>query len=423
MDFNIYSDLLRKEVVPAQGCTEPVAVAYAVSLAMEQIKGEASYINIYISPNIIKNALGVGIPGTGKLGLNIAAALGAAIKDSSKKLDLLNSFSEKQLEDANKILDNKIIKVFKEDSDDILYIKVICGNKEENSTVVIKHEHTNVILIKKNDEVLFEKETSCTDSEDENPLSIEGIYDFVNNVDLEELEFLYDSVKMNLNVSREGLKNKYGLEIGYRLIRESETNIFKNSLANKIIAATAAASDARMGGCTLTVMTTGGSGNQGIAASLPIIKVAEHLDKSKEALLRSLALSNLITLYIKQYIGRLSPLCGSGIAGGAGSAAAITYIQGGNLNQIKYAVNNMLADLTGMICDGAKESCALKIATATNAAMQCSLLALNDIRVKNTDGIVFEEADDTVRILKEFVQKGLENTDNTILKIMLSKNK
>ncbi|MGL4992369.1 MAG: serine dehydratase subunit alpha family protein [Sarcina sp.] len=422
MSFDNYTDLLKAEVLPAQGCTEPIAVAYAVSLACEHIKGQPSYINIYLSPNIIKNALGVGIPGTGKLGVNIAAALGAVIKKSEKKLDLLNGFTKDELNRANELLADKIIKVSRKNSNDLLYIEVQCGNENESSKVIIKHSHTNVILIKENDNIVFKKDEDRFEEKEDTISDIESIYEYIQNVSISDIEFLYDAVKLNLKVSEEGLRNKYGLEIGYKMARKGEGNLFENSLASKTVSATAAAVDARMGGCTFTVMTTGGSGNQGIASSLPVIKIAEHLKKDKDDIIRALALSNLITLFIKQYIGRLSPLCGSGIAGGAGASSAITYMQGGSLEQIKYGINNMLSGISGMICDGAKESCALKIALGTQSAIQCSMLALNNIGVRKTDGIIFEDANESVKALDYLVKNGFKFVDETVLDIMVSKN-
>ncbi|MGL5417332.1 MAG: serine dehydratase subunit alpha family protein [Clostridium sp.] len=422
MNYKKYTDILKSEIAPAQGCTEPIAVAYATALAMEHLNGEASSIEIYLSPNIIKNALGVTIPGTRKLGASMAAALGAAIRDSSKKLDLLNSFTDEDLEKANKLLDDKIIVINKKDSDDLLYIEVNCKNEKDSSEVIIKHSHTNVIYIKENENVLLEKNETYEHNSSTQIESIESIYDYVKNVPIKEIEFLYDAVKLNLKISEEGLRHRYGLEIGYKLMRHSNLNMFQNSFANKVVASTAAAADARMSGCPLTVMTTGGSGNQGIATTLPVIKTAEYMKTDKETLLRALALSNLITLFIKQYIGRLSPICGSGIAGGTGSSCAIVFLHDGDLQTIKNTVNIMLSGLSGMICDGAKESCALKIAAGTNSAIECAMLALNGIKTKKTDGIIFGDANDTVKNLRTLVKSGFSNVDNTILDIMLSKN-
>ena len=252
-------------------------------------------------------------------------------------------------------------------------------------------------------------------------LTIKSIYEFAVNTPFEEIEFILKAADINSKVSEEGLKGGYGLEVGNKIIENKDFNLFTNNMANKIIAATAAASDARMDGCTMTIMTTAGSGNQGIACSMPIVETAKALGKSKEDLARALVISNLITIHLKEYMGRLSPLCGAGIAGATGACCGITYLLGGNLTNIKHAVNNMISDIAGMICDGAKSTCALKIATATNAALQCATLAMNNISPSSKDGIVFGDAEDTIRNIEVLVKEGLSNTDNTILNIMLTK--
>ena len=226
---------------------------------------------------------------------------------------------------------------------------------------------------------------------------------------------------MNKKVSNEGLKGGYGLQVGNKISSTSKFNLLTSNAANQIIAATAAASDARMDGCTMPIMTTGGSGNQGIACTMPVIELGSILKKSDEDLARALIISNLITIHLKEYMGRLSPLCGAGIAGATGACCGMTYLQGGSLENIKRAINNMLADLSGLICDGAKTTCALKIATATNAAIQCSTLAMNNISPSSKDGIVFDDVEETIKNIAKLVKEGLANTDNTILSIKLAK--
>ncbi|MGG7161255.1 serine dehydratase subunit alpha family protein [Clostridium baratii] len=419
-----FIDILNREMVPAEGCTEPIAVAYAVSLAVDTLGETPKNIDILLSANVIKNALGVGIPGTGKVGIDIAAALGAIIKKPEKKLEILKGFSEEELKKANEFISSKKIKVSQKDTKEKLYIEVIAKGENNNSKVIILKDHTNVVLIEKNGEMILDKEINDVSNENvskSSDLTIKSIYEFAVNTPFEEIEFILKAADINSKVSEEGLKGGYGLEVGNKIIENKDFNLFTNNMANKIIAATAAASDARMDGCTMTIMTTAGSGNQGIACSMPIVETAKALGKSKEDLARALVISNLITIHLKEYMGRLSPLCGAGIAGATGACCGITYLLGGNLTNIKHAVNNMISDIAGMICDGAKSTCALKIATATNAALQCATLAMNNISPSSKDGIVFEDAEDTIRNIEVLVKEGLSNTDNTILNIMLTK--
>lgn len=419
-----FIDILNREMVPAEGCTEPIAVAYAVSLAVDTLGETPKNIDILLSANVIKNALGVGIPGTGKVGIDIAAALGAIIKKPEKKLEILKGFSEEELKKANELISSKKIKVSQKDTKEKLYIEIIAKGENNSSKVIILKDHTNVVLIEKNGEMILDKEINDASNENVSKgsdLTIESIYEFAVNTPFEEIEFILKAADINSKVSEEGLKGGYGLEVGNKIIENKDFNLFTNNMANKIIAATAAASDARMDGCTMTIMTTAGSGNQGIACSMPIVETAKALGKSKEDLARALVISNLITIHLKEYMGRLSPLCGAGIAGATGACCGITYLLGGNLTNIKHAVNNMISDIAGMICDGAKSTCALKIATATNAALQCATLAMNNISPSSKDGIVFEDAEDTIRNIEVLVKEGLSNTDNTILNIMLTK--
>ena len=419
-----FIEILNREMVPAEGCTEPIAVAYAVSLAVDTLGEAPKNIDILLSANVIKNALGVGIPGTGKVGIDIAAALGAIIKEPEKKLEILKGFSEEDLKKANELISRKKIKVSQKDTKEKLYIEVVAKGEDNNTKVIILKDHTNVVLIEKNGEMILDKENNDASNENvykNSTLTIKSIYDFAVNTPFEEIEFILKAADINSKVSEEGLKGGYGLEVGNKIIENKDFNLFTNNIANKIIAATAAASDARMDGCTMTIMTTAGSGNQGIACSMPIVETAKILGKSKEDLARALVISNLMTIHLKEYMGRLSPLCGAGIAGATGACCGITYLLGGNLTNIKHAVNNMISDIAGMICDGAKSTCALKIATATNAALQCATLAMNNISPSSKNGIIFDDAEDTIRNIQVLVKEGLSNTDNTILNIMLTK--
>lgn len=421
----LYLKTLKKEVVPSEGCTEPIAIAYAASIAAEHLKGEIKEVNIYLSKNVIKNALGVGIPGTGGVGIEIAAALGISIQKSYKKLTILSNFTEDELKKAKEIVDKNIINIKQKNTHKALYIEVELLAETSKSKVIIEDAHTNVTLIECDDEIIMDSNSEVSEDleEDYKLFKIADIYNFAKEADFDDIKFILESAKMNEKVSEEGLKGDYGLQVGSKIIQKGNFNLFSNDASNKIIAASAAASDARMDGCAMPIMTTAGSGNQGIACSIPVAQTARLLDKSEEELARALVLSNLVTIRIKKHMGRLSPLCGAGIAGATGASCGITYLLGGDLENINYCINNMISDLSGMICDGAKETCALKIATGTNAAIQCANLAMNGISATANDGIVAKDVEETIESIETLIQNGFKNVDDTILNIMLEKKK
>ncbi|HAT4093435.1 TPA: serine dehydratase subunit alpha family protein [Clostridium perfringens] len=421
----LYLKTLKKEVVPSEGCTEPIAIAYAASIAAEHLKGEIKEVNIYLSKNVIKNALGVGIPGTGGVGIEIAAALGISIQKSYKKLTILSNFTEDELKKAKEIVDKNIINIKQKNTNKALYIEVELLSETSKSKVIIEDTHTNVTLIECDDEIIIDNNSEVSEDleEDYKLFKIADIYNFAKEADFDDIKFILESAKMNEKVSEEGLKGDYGLQVGSKIIQKGNFNLFSNDASNKIIAASAAASDARMDGCAMPIMTTAGSGNQGIACSIPVAQTARLLDKSEEELARALVLSNLVTIRIKKHMGRLSPLCGAGIAGATGASCGITYLLGGDLENINYCINNMISDLSGMICDGAKETCALKIATGTNAAIQCANLAINGISATANDGIVAKDVEETIESIETLIQNGFKNVDDTILNIMLEKKK
>ena len=421
----LYLRTLKKEVVPSEGCTEPIAIAYAASIAAEHLTGEIKEVKIYLSKNVIKNALGVGIPGTGGVGIEIAAALGISIQKSYKKLTILSNFTEDELKKAKEIVDKNIINIKQKNTHKALYIEVELLAETSKSKVIIEDTHTNVTLIECDDEIIMDNNSEVSEDleEDYKLFKIADIYNFAKETDFDDIKFILESAKMNEKVSEEGLKGDYGLQVGSKIIQKGNFNLFSNDASNKIIAASAAASDARMDGCAMPIMTTAGSGNQGIACSIPVAQTARLLDKSEEELARALVLSNLVTIRIKKHMGRLSPLCGAGIAGATGASCGITYLLGGDLENINYCINNMISDLSGMICDGAKETCALKIATGTNAAIQCANLAINGISATANDGIVAKDVEETIESIETLIQNGFKNVDDTILNIMLEKKK
>lgn len=418
-----FIDLLKREVVVAQGCTEPIAVSYAVSVAVSSLKEQPEDIQLYLSTNIIKNGMGVGIPGTGEIGLEIAAALGAVILKPEKKLELLCDMTPENLAMAKAMMTKKIIHIHHKCVDEPLYIEVVAKSCHHEAKVIIEKKHTQIVYQSIDGEVLIHEmpESSQKQVSNEESFTVLDILEFIRTVNPAKIQFLLDGAKMNKAVSEEGLSKPYGLQVGKKIMEDASNNLLANSKASRIIAVTAAASDARMDGCPMPIMTTAGSGNQGIACSLPVYELAHILGKSEEETLRALALSHLMTIHMKQYMGRLSPLCGAGIAGTTGASCGMTYLLGGTDKQIGYTINNMLADVSGMICDGAKSTCALKIATSVNAAIQCANLALSNISPDHNQGIVFDDAQDTIAHLNDLVKKGMCSTDETILDIMLCK--
>lgn len=421
---NDYMEIIKKEVVPALGCTEPIAVAYAVAKATDELKELPDEIELNLSVNIIKNALSVGLPGVDTTGIDMVSVLGALCNNSQEKLNLLSNITSEHIEKAKVYINEGRVKVNNKHTCEKLYIEAICRKEKKYSKVVIQGNHTNITLIECNGKIIYERDYKHKNilNDDSNSIySLEKIYKFVENADYDDLKFLLEGVEMNLRVSEEGMKHKYGLQVGSKMCGTNKAHLLASSLTNKIISATAAASDARMAGCTLPIMTVAGSGNQGITCIIPATIYSKEVNLGDEKLVRAIALSILITVYIKSYMGRISPLCGAGIAASTGAGAAITYLSGGKLHNIKCLVKNMIADIYGMICDGAKSTCALKIATGVQAAIQCSILAMNEIEPCGHDGIINECADKCIRSLGSLLEYGFKETDNAILEIMLDK--
>lgn len=423
-----YIQILKTELVPALGCTEPIAVALATAKCKEVLKNIPEEIKIYVSGNILKNGMGVGIPGTGMTGLDIAAALGAIGGDSKAELEVLKEITEKDINLAKDYIKNGKVSIALKDVKDKLYIEAIGYYKEAKVKVIIKDKHTNFIHISLNDNIIFENK-ELEDKQDlkkaneEKPLdlTVEKIYRFANEVSFEDIAFLLEGAKMNRKVAKEGIEKDYGLKVGKTFFNSINKGILCDGIESYAIALTSAAVDARMDGCVEPVMTTAGSGNQGLTCSLPVIAVAEKLNKGEEALARALAISNLVTIHIKSYIGRLSALCGCGVAASIGSSCGITYLLGGDLKAINHTIKNMIADVSGIICDGAKQGCALKISTAVSASIQCALLALNDIEVSCKDGIIHDCVEHTIRNLGSLGSLGMVDTDKVILDMMVCK--
>lgn len=412
--------LMQRNVIIAVGCTEPVAVALCVAKTKEILSESIERIELSLSKNIIKNAMGVGIPGTGMIGLPIAVALGVVCGNSSKGLEVLCD-AKNNVDIAKEWLESHCVKIGTAQTDEKLYIQCCAESKHSSATVVIAQNHTNFVHIEKEGKILMHKEIRQKEEygcEDDilNILNEKMIWDYATTEPLENLAWIEETIKLNGKCSEESLKGEYGLQIGKKLFESNDGNI-----RTEIIARTCAASDARMDGITLPIYSNSGSGNQGITCTLPVYYYGVKHDIDKEKIIRALTLSHLTSIYIKSKIGRLSALCGI-VNAAMGAASGITYLAGGSFEQVCYAINNMTNTITGMLCDGAKPSCALKISTGLHSAFDSVMLAMNNIVVDATDGIAATDIDKTIESIGKIGRYGMDTTDNIVLEIMTAKN-
>lgn len=417
--------LIHQEVIPAIGCTEPVAVALAAAKADEVLGRRPEKIEVLLSANILKNAMGVGIPGTGMVGLPIAIALGTLIGKSAYGLEVLRDITPEALEAGKAMIDDKIIHIALKEKVDKLYIEVVCTAGAESSKVIICHEHTHIIYVEKNGEVLTDlrKELACDQvcHDDELKLSFSTVYEFAMEMPIDEIRFILETADLNKKAAQASLKGHYGHTVSKTVTGEYGRKYMGDSAYTHMLAMTAAACDARMDGAMIPVMSNSGSGNQGIAATLPVLSFAEDIECSEEQLIRALMLSHLMVIYIKQSLGRLSALCGCVVAA-TGSSCGITYLMGGSKTQISYAIKNMIGNITGMICDGAKPSCALKVSSGVSTAMISALMAMENKVVTPVEGIIDEDVDKSITNLTAIGSRGMEETDRLVLDIMTGKS-
>ena len=417
--------LINREVVPAIGCTEPIAVALCVAKAAETLNQRPQKIQVLLSANILKNAMGVGIPGTDMIGLPIAVALGALIGKSEYQLEVLKDSTPEAVEAGKKMIEAQAIQIsLKENIEEKLYIEVTSMAGEEKATAIISGGHTNFVYLSKNDSVLMDKRsgTSGETEEESVELNLKKVYDFATTSPIEELQFILEARRLNKQAAERSFKGNYGHELGKTLCSsDSERLIMGSNTFTHILSYTSAACDARMAGAMIPVMSNSGSGNQGIAATLPVVVYAEDNHKSEEELTRALILSHLTAIYIKQSLGRLSALCGCVVAA-TGSSCGITYLMGGNYQQVSFAVQNMIANLTGMICDGAKPSCALKLTSGVSTAVLSAILAMENKCVTSVEGIIEDNVDLSIRNLTKIGSQGMNETDKLVLDIMTHKH-
>ena len=416
--------LIQQEVIPAIGCTEPISVALCTAKATEILGTIPEKITVYLSANILKNAMGVGIPGTGMIGLPIAIALGALIGKSEYQLEVLKECTHEAVKRGEKMIDQKSISIsLKENIQEKLYIEVCCQTSQNHSTAIIAGEHTHFIYISKNNDVLLDKKLDENNNHEKQilELNLQKVYDFATTSPINEIRFILESARTNKYAAEQSFKYDFGHSLGKTLRGKFEHKIMGDSIFSHILSYTSAACDARMAGAMIPIMSNSGSGNQGIAATLPIVIYAEENGKTEEELIRALILSHLTVIYIKQSLGRLSALCGC-VVKATGSSCGITYLMGGKYPQITAAVKNMIANLTGMICDGAKPSCALKLTSGVSTAVLSAILAMEQKCVTSVEGIIENDVDQCIRNLTLIGSQGMNETDKIVLDIMTHKH-
>lgn len=415
---------VKKEVVPALGCTEPISLAFAAAVAAEKLGKPVEYIKAKVSGNLMKNGMGVTVPGTGTTGLIIAAAVGALGGDPDAKLEVLKGLTSEQVEAAKIMIAENKVELSVAEVPNALYSEATVFNGQDSVRVCIADEHTNIVQIEINGKTVFESKND-TETSDTDGYSLAGvkaldIYKFAMQVPLAEIAFIKEAAVMNESLSKIGMSGKYGLKIGATMNRNIKTGLMDDSLLTKILMRTAAASDARMGGASLPAMTNSGSGNQGIAATMPVVVVAEHIKANDEALTRALILSHMMAIYIHDKLPKLSAFCAVTTAS-MGAAAGMALLLKTDYQSVSMAISNMIGDVAGMICDGASNSCAMKVSTSAAAAYKAVLMALDGTRVTGSEGIVDADVDQSISNLGQLASLGMVQTDGQILEIMLNK--
>ncbi|QNK40111.1 L-cysteine desulfidase family protein [Caproicibacter fermentans] len=431
MDKQKIIDILNSEMELATGCTEPAAIAFTAAVAAEHLSGkQVESVCVRASGNMIKNAMAAGIPGTNYTGMEYAAGIGALGGDPNKKLQVISGVDPAVYPAAQKLVESGKITVEVAETPEKLYVDVTLGSGKDSARAVISGAHTNIVLVQENGKTVFENKggTGPTGGigpeEIKNTLSVQKIYEFAQQIDPENdpLDIIRQSISVNTAISEEGLKNDYGLKIGRTVREELENGMIGNDMVSNAVCVTTAAADARMAGAPFAVVSNSGSGNQGITTTMPVVATAKWLKAGEDRMLRAVTLSNLIAIYIKSKFGRLSALCGATVAA-TGAACGITYLMGGDLKAIGFAIQNMIGNVTGMLCDGAKADCALKISTCTNAAMQAAFMAMKGLCVQKTDGIVDNDVEKSIDNFATLGNKGSSGMDPLVLEMMLHKDR
>lgn len=418
-----FIQLIQQEVVSTIGCTEPIAVALCVAHASEILPERPLSIHVKLSANILKNAMGVGIPGTNMIGLPIAIALGALIGKSTLGLEVLRNCTPEDVIAGKRMIAENRICIELENTLEKLYIEVYCKSENYESKAIIVGAHTHLVYLEKNKQILLDEKSRITEKKMDLGLDLnfKDLYEFATTAPLAELLFILETAQVNISAAHEALHGDYGHSLGKTLHDTSSDHILGNCTFQRILSFTSAACDARMAGAMIPVMSNSGSGNQGIAATIPVVIYAHDYHKSEEDLTRALILSHLTVIYIKESLGRLSALCGCVVAA-TGSSCGITYLMGGTYEQITSAVKNMIANLTGMICDGAKPSCALKVASGVSTAVLSAMMAIQNHTVTALEGIINDDVDKCIQNLTRIGTEGMIETDRVILDIMTNKS-
>ncbi len=419
-DNELLISILKDQVVPALGCTEPTAVAYAVAKAKEILGEEVLQLDIFADKNILKNGKEVGIPGTHEKGIVVAAALALIVGNSEYKLEVLKEVTDAGLTKALELIEKNIITLNHKKDVVGLYIEVVAKGKTNTSRVIIQKTHLNITLMEKNGQCISESkatvETAKPSLRDRiKDFKISDLKEFVDTVEFEKIAFINEGILMNKRIAFDGLHDKLGMGLG-SMLNTDEDNYEKYAKA-----VTAAASEARMAGHPLPVMSSAGSGNHGLVAILPIAIIGEGMKLSNEKIIRGVALSHLVTIYIKTYTGSLSPVCGCGVAAGVGASAGLAYIYGGTMEQIEGSIKNMIAGISGMICDGAKLGCAYKLSVSVSSCVDAAKMAMNNIFVPSNDGILDKSVERSIQNMGKVSSEGMSNTDDVILDVMMAK--
>lgn len=418
-----FLDILFEEVIPAEGCTEPIAIAYVGAKARSILGMLPDKVEIYVSGNIIKNVKSVVIPNSGGMvGIESSAAMGIVAGDCSKELMVISHVGEKELKEIHTFIKRVDLKVINEPTDVKLYIRIAVFKDNHCASVEVKHLHTNITKIEKDGNTILKQ--PCNDADFNSPLkdreklSIKKIYDISQSIDLKKIDYLFENViKLNSQIAEEGLKGNYGVNIGQLIRKNMKLGFYGNDARNNAASFAAAGSDARMSGCPLPVMTTSGSGNQGMTASLPLIEYSRINQVKKEDLIRALFFSHMSTIHIKTNVGRLSAYCGV-ICAAAAVSGALCYLQKQPFDIIAHAISNTLGDISGIICDGAKASCAMKISTSIYAAFDGAMLSMSGRYLSGGDGIIAEDIEETLVNIRKLSQTGMVVTDEVIIDIM-----
>ncbi|HAS1783621.1 TPA: serine dehydratase subunit alpha family protein [Enterobacter cloacae] len=424
--WNHFIRAVQEEVKPALGCTEPVSLALACAMAAGQLSGEVTRIEAWVSPNLMKNGLGVTVPGTGMVGLSIAAALGALGGNARAGLEVLKDVSADALARAKAMLKAGLVQIkLQEPCDEILYSRACVYAGESSAMVTIAGGHTRVVEVVCQGETRFTLDDRQSQAKDD-PLAVlanttlSQILEFVEQVPYSAIRFILDAGRLNDALSREGLRGRWGLRVGANLNRQRTRGWVGQDLGSDIVIRTSAASDARMGGATLPAMSNSGSGNQGITATMPVVVVAEHVQADDERLARALMLSHLSAIYIHYQLPRLSALCAATTAA-MGAAAGMAWLMGGNYRTIAMAIGSMIGDVSGIICDGASNSCAMKVSTSVGSAWKAVMMALDDTAVTGNEGIVAHDVEQSISNLCALACRSMQATDRQIIEIMASK--